>query len=371
MLTCRDGRNGMAQASAEQKSPPTSSTQDLHVLGVSPLPSPRQLKSQMPLTEAARRTVIDARRAIKQILLGQDRRMIAIVGPCSIHDEPAALEYAHRLDSLRREVEETLLVVMRVYFEKPRTTVGWKGLIYDPHLNDTFDMAAGLRLGRDILLRISALGLPAATEFLDPFVPQYLDDLVSWAAIGARTTESQTHRQMASGLSMPVGYKNSTTGDLQTAINAMLSARTPHAFLGIDADGRACIVNTTGNRWGHLILRGGNDLTNYEPQAVAAAAAVLESAGLARGLMVDCSHANSGKEHTRQNIVWRSVIEQRAAGNRDLIGLMLESNLEPGRQDLAADGDVQKLTPGVSITDACIGWDETQQLLLQAHQALR
>ena len=358
------------QASADSSRQVIAPTQDLHVLGTAPLPSPTQLKQSLPLTDEARQTVLAARDAIKHILLGQDSRLIAIVGPCSIHEEGAAIEYAQRLNDLRRRVESSMLLVMRVYFEKPRTTVGWKGLIYDPHLDDTFDMAEGLRLGRHILAQVNDMGLPAATEFLDPFVPQYLDDLVSWAAIGARTTESQTHRQMASGLSMPVGYKNSTTGDLEVAVNAMLSARTPHAFLGIDPQGRACIVHTTGNRWGHVILRGGHGSTNYEPSAVSAAAATLEEAGLAPGLMVDCSHANSGKKHTRQNIVWRSVIEQRIAGNRDLIGLMLESNLHPGRQELPSNATRDKLTPGVSITDACIGWEETQELILEAHQLL-
>ena len=360
----------MSEATKSKGLTPSKPTQDLHVRGLTALPSPAQLKASLPLTDEARRTVLEARDAIKQVLLGKSNRLIVIVGPCSIHDEAAALEYAQRLDTLRRQVQDTLLIVMRVYFEKPRTTTGWKGLIYDPHLDDTFDMAGGLRIARDILLKINSMGLPAATEFLDPFVPQYIADLVSWAAIGARTTESQTHRQMASGLSMPVGYKNSTTGDLKVAINAMLSARARHAFLGIDAEGRACIVNTTGNIWGHAILRGGHEMTNYDAKAVATAAAALEKSALPSSLMVDCSHANSGKKHTGQAAVWRSVIKQRTAGNRDLIGLMLESNLEAGRQDLPADGDIKKLKHGVSVTDECTGWDETEQLIREAHEAL-
>ena len=342
---------------------------DLHVRVLVALPSPNEVKAQLPETDAAAAAVVSARQSIQKILLGEDPRMLIIVGPCSIHDQKAALEYARKLNELRKQVESTMLVVMRVYFEKPRTTTGWKGLVYDPYLNDTFEMAEGLRIARRLLLAINEMGLPCATEFLDPFVPQYLADLISWAAIGARTTESQTHRQMASGLSMPVGYKNSTTGDLQVAINAMLSARAPHAFLGIDGQGRVCSVHTTGNRQGHVILRGGEKLTNFDPQAVTDASARLEKAKLPPGLMVDCSHANSGKKHTGQNIVWRSVIQQRVAGNRHLVGMMLESNLSPGRQDIPAD--LSKLCYGVSVTDECIGWDETAQLLLDAHRQLK
>jgi 3-deoxy-7-phosphoheptulonate synthase len=345
------------------------STSDLHIRGLVALPSPHQVKAELPISDEAAATVIAAREGMKKILLGHDPRMLVIVGPCSIHDEQAAMEYARRLDALRRKVASTMLTVMRVYFEKPRTTTGWKGLVYDPHLNDTFDMAGGLRIARRLLLAINEMGLSCATEFLDPFVPQYLADLIGWAAIGARTTESQTHRQMASGLSMPVGYKNSTTGDLQVAINAMLSARTPHAFLGIDGEGRVCSVHTTGNRWGHVILRGGEKTTNYDAQAVADAAAKLEKAKLPPALMIDCSHANSGKKHTGQSLVWRSAVGQRAAGNRHIIGLMLESHLHPGRQDLPAD--LSRLQPGVSVTDECIGWEETERLLLEAHAQLK
>ncbi|MBI1368953.1 MAG: 3-deoxy-7-phosphoheptulonate synthase [Planctomycetes bacterium] len=350
--------------------PSTSSraTQDLHVQSTTPLISPAELDKKIELTEDVRQTVLESRDAIKQVLLGQDPRLIAIVGPCSIHDEKAALEYAGRLAEVQREVASTMLIVMRVYFEKPRTTVGWKGLIYDPHLDDSFDINAGLHAARRILLAVNKLGLPAATEFLDPIVPQYIDDLVSWAAIGARTTESQTHRQMASGLSMPVGYKNSTTGELQVAIDAMISARSPHAFLGIDHHGRSCIVQTTGNKWGHVILRGGPGQPNYEPAAVAAAAARLQKAGLSPTLMVDCSHANSGKKFERQEVVFNSVIAQRTAGNAQIIGLMLESNLFEGRQELCPD--LAKMRYGVSVTDECLGWEKTAELLRSAHATL-
>jgi 3-deoxy-7-phosphoheptulonate synthase len=346
----------------------SAATQDLHVLGTSPLITPRQLEVEAPLSPAARQTVLRSRDAIKHMLLGQDPRMLVIVGPCSIHDPKAALEYARRLAELQQRYASTMEIVMRVYFEKPRTTIGWKGLIYDPHLNDTFDIPQGLRAARQLLLAVTEMGLPAATEFLDPIVPQYIDDLVSWAAIGARTTESQTHRQMASGLSMPVGYKNSTTGDLQVAVDAMISARSPHAFLGIDQDGRTCVVNTTGNRWGHVILRGGGNQTNFDPESVGRAVEVLTKAKLTPMVMVDCSHANSFKKHERQEEGWRSTLEQRCRGNKALLGLMLESNLFEGRQNL--DGDPSQLQYGVSITDACLGWDKTAQLLAEAHEQL-
>ncbi len=344
-------------------------TQDVHILGTAPLVSPRQLKATLPTTEAAAQTILAARDAIKHMLLGQDPRMLVIVGPCSIHDEKAALEYATRLATLHHKYADKLLIVMRVYFEKPRTTTGWKGLIYDPHMDDSFDIAGGLSAARRILNAIVSLGLPTATEFLDPIVPQYIDDLVAWAAIGARTTESQTHRQMASGLSMPVGFKNNTTGDIQPAINAMLSARAPHAFLGIDGDGRIAVVNTTGNRWGHIILRGGEKKPNYDAETIADAIARLAKAKLPTPVMVDCSHANSLKKHDQQEHVWRSVIQQRTAGNAALFGLMLESNLHPGRQDLCAD--LTQLKYGISITDECIGWEKTEELLAEAHAKLK
>jgi len=344
-------------------------TRDLHVESLTPLVSPNALRLEIPLTESAQQTILESRETIPAILDGRDRRLLVVVGPCSIHDTEAALDYAERLRALRERLSDTLYIVMRTYFEKPRTTVGWKGLINDPHLDGSFDMETGLRRARRLLVDVASKGLPTATEILDPITPQYIDDALDWAAIGARTTESQTHRQMASGLSMPVGYKNSTTGSLEVAINAMRSAREPHAFLGIDGDGRTCVVRTTGNAWGHVILRGGKDKPNYDPDNVAEAVDVLRNARLPTGLMVDCSHANSGKKHERQEVVWHSVVEQKARGNHALVGVMLESNIEEGNQKLG--DDPAKLRYGVSITDACVGWGKTEQLLLAADEKLR
>lgn len=344
------------------------SLQNINVVQALPLTSPAELTAHLPAGRAAVRTVVEGRRAICRILDHEDPRMLAIVGPCSIHDPASALEYARRLNGLRAELADRLEVIMRVYFEKPRTTTGWKGLINDPHLNGSFDVQEGLTIARRLLGQIAEMGLPAATEVLDPITPQYLDDLICWASIGARTTESQTHRQMASGLSTPVGFKNSTEGNLQVAVDAMKAARSPHAFLGLDEQGKVAVIHTRGNRWGHVVLRGGRARSNYAADDVAGAAAMLQDAGLPTRLMVDCSHANSGKKPEKQQVAWRSVVEQRAAGNAHLIGLMLESNLLPGRQDLT--DDPSQLRHGVSITDACIGWDETEQLLRWAYEQL-
>jgi 3-deoxy-7-phosphoheptulonate synthase len=302
------------------------------------------------------------------VLAGDDPRLIVVVGPCSIHDPDAARDYATRLHALAARVSDRLLVVMRVYFEKPRTTVGWKGLINDPHLDDSFDVATGLRLARSLLIEIARMGLPTATEFLEPITPQYIADTIVLGAIGARTTESPTHRQMASGLSMPVGFKNSTDGSLQAAIDAMLAAKTAHCFLGIDNDGGTCVVTTTGNPFGMLMLRGGRSGSNYSPEVMEEARTKMEKAGLPPRIVVDCSHANSGKDPTRQSIVWRDVLAQRAAGDRSIVGMMLESNIHPGSQ--AVQADRLKLAYGVSVTDACIGWEETEQLILEAHAQL-
>ena len=343
-------------------------TQYVHVVETRPLSPPRVLKSALPITDASAQTVVDGRESVKRVLAGEDRRLLVVIGPCSIHDPKSSLEYARKLNALRQELNDRLYFVMRVYFEKPRTTIGWKGLINDPHLDGSYDIEAGLKIARELLLQITALGLPAATEFLDPIVPQYLADLVSWAAIGARTTESQTHREMASGLSMPVGFKNATDGRLQIAIDAMTAARTPHNFLGIDQDGVTSIVITTGNPDGNVVLRGGRKQTNYDPASIAEASAQLVKAGLSPVLMVDCSHANSGKQHARQEEVWRSVIEQRVAGNRALIGMMVESHLSEGAQPFPKP--VSELRYGVSITDACIGWETTERMLRHAHAEL-
>ena len=342
-------------------------TSDVHIRSLVPLTPPQALINEHPLTERAAETVVQGREEIRRILTGDDRRLLLVVGPCSIHDEHAALEYARRIKGVAERLSDRLCIVMRVYFEKPRTTVGWKGLINDPHLNGTFDIPEGLRRARRLLLEINEMGMPCATEMLDPITPQYTADLVTWASIGARTTESQTHRQMASGLSMPVGFKNATDGNLQIAIDAMFSARTQHSFLGIDVEGRLCIVNTSGNPWGHVILRGGRGGTNYDPQTVQDAVAGMTKAGLAPNVMVDCSHANSDKDHRKQEAVWLNVLEQRAAGATNLIGMMLESNLFEGAQKLA---DPSKLAYGVSITDACLGWEKTEELFEAAHAAM-
>ena len=341
---------------------------DVNIKRIVPLKSPAELHARLPLSERAMQTVAEGREAVRRILTGDDARLLVIVGPCSIHDEQAALEYAGRLRGLAERVADRLLVVMRVYFEKPRTTVGWKGLINDPHLDGTFDMDVGLTAARRILMQLAEQGLAAATEFLDPITPQYIADLITWAAIGARTTESQTHRQMASGLSMPVGFKNGTDGSLRTAVDAMVAARSGHAFLGIDLQGNTCVVETRGNPYGHMVLRGGHSGTNFAADALTDAQDMLRNANLPAQLMVDCSHANSEKDYRRQAIAFRAVLAQRAAGNHDIAGMMVESHLFPGRQDLP--GDLSKLAYGVSVTDACIGWDETETLLLEAHAAL-
>jgi 3-deoxy-7-phosphoheptulonate synthase len=339
-------------------------TENLRVAEVRRLAPPAQLKSRFPVTEEANRTVVGGREAVQRILDGIDRRLLVVVGPCSIHDEKGALEYAQRLNALRLQVEDRLCVVMRVYFEKPRTTIGWKGLIYDPHLDGSDDIETGLSRARELLLKITSMGLPAGTEFLDPIVPQYLDDLVSWAAVGARTTESQTHRQMASGLSMPVGFKNSTDGTLQVALDAMLASRHPHSFLGIDSGGITSVIRTLGNPYGHLVLRGGKAGTNYDRDSVAAAVAALRKAGLRESLMVDCSHANSAKVFARQEEVWNTVLEQRADGNASVVAMMVESNLLEGNQPLPPDRS--QLRYGVSITDPCVGWETTERMLRHA-----
>jgi 3-deoxy-7-phosphoheptulonate synthase len=344
-------------------------TQDLRVVYAKRLRPPRAIKEHLPMTESANRTVVESRAAVQRILAQTDPRLLVVVGPCSIHDPKGAIEYARRLAVLSREVSDQLFVVMRVYFEKPRTTVGWKGLVNDPRMDGSCEIEEGLRIGRRLLLEINELGLPAATEFLDPIVPQYIDDLITWAAIGARTTESQTHREMASGLSMPVGFKNGTDGSLQIAIDAMSSARTSHSFLGIDPDGFTSVVRTRGNADGHVVLRGGRARTNYDPQSIAEAAAQLSKHHLPPVLMVDCSHANSLKQHAKQEDVWRSLIEQRAAGNRAIIGAMVESYLKEGSQPVPANP--AEMIYGVSVTDACLSWETTERMLRHGQAALR
>jgi len=342
-------------------------TSNLRIRSLEPLVPPARLGNLLPLGFGAD-TIVAGRRAVEELLAGEDRRLMAVVGPCSIHDLDVARDYAVRLKRLADRLADRLLVIMRVYFEKPRTTVGWKGLINDPHLDGTFDVATGLRLARGLLIEIAGLGLPTATEFLEPITPQYIADTIVLGAIGARTTESPTHRQMASGLSMPVGFKNATDGSLQAAIDAMQAAKTPHSFLGIDNEGGTCVVSTTGNPWGVLMLRGGRSGSNYSPAVMQEARTKLEAAGLPARIIVDCSHANSGKDPTRQALVWRDVLEQRRAGDRSIVGLMLESNIHAGSQPAVADRG--QLKYGVSITDGCIGWEETESLLLEAHARL-
>jgi 3-deoxy-7-phosphoheptulonate synthase len=343
-------------------------TQDINVIEIVRLRSPRALKADLPMTEESNRTVVEGRATIQRILRHQDSRLLVVVGPCSIHDVRGALEYAEKLVHLREELSDSLDLIMRVYFEKPRTTVGWKGLINDPHLDGSYDIETGLKTARRLLLDITRMGLPAATEFLDPIVPQYTSDLVSWAAIGARTTESQTHREMASGLSMPVGFKNATDGSLQIALDAMQAARVPHSFLGIDQDGFTGIVRTKGNGFGHVVLRGGRTRPNYDAQSISEAVAALQREGLNPSLMVDCSHANANKQHAKQEEVARSVIAQRAAGNPALIGLMMESYLQEGKQSVPTN--LTDLKYGVSITDACLSWPATERILRSAHERL-
>jgi 3-deoxy-7-phosphoheptulonate synthase len=344
-------------------------TFDLNVEDFLPVITPRQIKQKLPSSRRAHGTIVRSRQVIKQILSGRDSRMLAIVGPCSIHDRQGALEYAGRLAELSREVGDAIYLVMRVYFEKPRTTVGWKGLINDPHLDGSFDLEAGMEKARRILIEIAEMDLPTATEILDPITPQYLADLVTWAAIGARTTESQTHRQMASGLSMPVGFKNGTGGNMKVAVDAIRASKHPHSFLGINDDGQTSIIRTLGNKWCHMILRGGTGQPNYDAETVARAQRMLAEAGLGETLVIDCSHDNSGKKFRNQPDALYSVARQRMAGNKGLIGFMLESNLLEGNQKLT--DDPSQLRYGVSITDECLGWDQTEQILLQTHRILR
>ena len=331
--------------------------------------TPDQLKRELPMTAAAAATVVRGREAVQQILDRDDHRLMIVVGPCSIHDVDAAMDYARRLRELADAVADTLCIVMRVYFEKPRTTVGWKGLINDPHLDDSFCIDEGLHIGRRLLLDIAELGLPAATEALDPISPQYLQDLISWSAIGARTTESQTHREMASGLTSAVGFKNGTDGSLTVAINALQSVANPHHFLGINGEGRVAIIKTRGNPYAHIVLRGGDGKPNYDSVSVSLCEQALGKAGIAANVMVDCSHANSNKNHELEPLVIANVTNQILEGNRSIIGLMIESHLVAGSQKLSADRS--RMVYGQSVTDACIDWETTEVALLGMRDKLR
>ena len=344
-------------------------TNNLKVTSVSPIISPEELKQVFPVSEKSAEFVTQSRAAIQDILWNRDSRLIAVVGPCSIHDPEAAIDYARRLAKLSKEIDDQILVVMRTYFEKPRTTVGWKGLINDPDMNGSHQISKGLGVARRLLCTINDLELPVATEMLDPITPQYMADLLSWGAIGARTTESQVHREMASGLSFPVGFKNGTDGGLQVALDAMQAALHPHSFLGISREGRTSIVTTTGNQDVHIVLRGGNSGPNFSPDDITKTAERLTKAGLKTGIMVDCSHANSNKNHEKQVEVLDSVMDQIKAGSSTLAAVMIESNIEAGNQPMC--DDPAELKYGVSITDKCVDWTTTESMLRNAHAVLK
>jgi len=341
---------------------------NVNVESMSEIPSPEEVHERIPLTDSAAETVLAGRNALRAILERKDPRLFVVVGPCSIHDPDAALDYARRLKRLAGEVGDTLVLVMRVYFEKPRTVVGWKGFVNDPFMDDSFRIDEGIARARTLLMQLAELGLPTGSEALDPICPQYLADLISWYAIGARTTESQTHREMASGLSAPVGFKNGTDGGLEVAINAIKSAALPHGFLGVNPAGRTSVIRSRGNRYGHLVLRGGGGRPNYDTVSVRLAEQGLAKAKLAPNIVVDCSHANSMKDPALQPLVFNDCAHQILEGNRSIVGMMLESNLEAGSQ--AIPEDRSKLRYGVSVTDACIDWNSTEELLRRAHRDL-
>lgn len=343
--------------------------QDINIESQSLLITPQDLKKAVPASDAAYAQVAESRQVIRDILDGKDQRLFVVVGPCSIHDTKAALDYATRLKALSDEVSDTLYVVMRVYFEKPRTTVGWKGLINDPYLDDSFAIEDGLKIGRKLLLDILESGLPTATEALDPISPQYLQDLISWSAIGARTTESQTHREMASGLSSPVGFKNGTDGGIEVATNAIKSAAKPHRFLGLSGDGRVAVITTSGNPYAHVVLRGGSDGPNYDSVHVALVEQALAKAGLPKNIMIDCSHANSSKKPELQPLVLENIGHQIADGNTSITGLMIESHIHAGNQSVPED--LSQLQYGVSITDGCIDWETTETALLNLRDMIK
>ena len=334
---------------------------DLNIEDYQVVITPTELKKELPLPESARDLVGRSRQTVKDILDGKDDRLFAVVGPCSIHDTELALEYGKRLKALADQVGEHIFIIMRVYFEKPRTTVGWKGLINDPHLNGSFDIETGLRKARKLLIELSELGLPLATEALDPISPQYLQDTITWTAIGARTTESQTHREMSSGLSSPVGFKNGTDGSLDVAVNAMKSVVSGHAFLGINPQGQVAITKTKGNQYGHVVLRGGGGKPNYDSVSIALCEQALDKAGLQTNIVVDCSHANSNKDHNVQPLVLDDIAHQIKDGNRSICGVMIESNINEGNQSIP--DDLSQLKYGVSVTDACISWESTEKSL--------
>ncbi len=344
-------------------------TENLNIEAFDPMPTPEEIHARVPLTEKAAQTVVDGRRTLEAILDGRDPRLFVVVGPCSIHDPVAGVDYAKRLKKLADEVADTLVLVMRVYFEKPRTATGWKGYINDPRMDDSFHIEEGVQKAREFLMAVNEIGLPAGTEALDPISPQYLGDLIAWTAIGARTSESQTHREMSSGLSTPVGFKNGTDGSLDAATNAIISASKPHSFLGINAQGRSSVTRTRGNKYGHLVLRGGGDRPNYDTVSVALAEAALAKAKLPKNIVVDCSHANSYKKPELQPLVMQDVVNQLRLGNHSIVGVMIESFIEAGNQPIPAD--LSQLKYGCSVTDACVDWATTEKMIREAHDALR
>ncbi len=346
-----------------------STIENLHLASQDILISPSELKAELPVSDKAYQTIINGRKMVNNILERKDPRLIVVIGPCSIHDVDAAMDYAARLKSLSEKVSDSLAIVMRVYFEKPRTTVGWKGLINDPHLNGSFNIEEGLKIGRKLLLDVAELGLPTATEALDPISPQYLHDLISWSAIGARTTESQTHREMASGLSCAVGFKNGTDGSLTVAMNALQSVSSSHHFLGINGDGQVAVIRTKGNPYGHVVLRGGGGKPNYDSVNIALCEQELRNGNMAENIMVDCSHENSNKNHELQPLVLDNITNQIIDGNQSIIGLMIESNIGAGNQKI--NEDRSKMEYGVSITDKCIDWETTENTLLSIHEKLK
>ena len=347
----------------------TPNLENINVSAFDNMPTPAEIHAKLPISDKAGKTVNHGRNLLRKILDRKDHRLFVVVGPCSIHDPVAGLDYAHRLKKLADEVGDTLQIIMRVYFEKPRTTVGWKGYINDPFMDDSFQVNVGMEKARDFLLQVNELGLPAGTEALDPYGPQYYGDLIAWTAIGARTTESQTHREMSSGLSTPVGFKNATSGDLTVATNAILSASRPHSFLGLNNEGRVAIVRTTGNRHGHIVLRGGESGPNYDTVSIAMAEAAIAKAKLPANIVVDCSHANSSKKPELQPLVMADVVNQIRAGNKSILGVMIESNIEAGNQSIPAD--LKQLKYGCSVTDGCVDWDTTEKMIRDAAVLLR
>ena len=342
---------------------------NVNVAAFDTMPTPAEIQARLPLSATAAKTVTDGRNLLRKIIDRKDHRLFVVVGPCSIHDPIAGMDYARRLKALADDVGDTLQIIMRVYFEKPRTTVGWKGYINDPFMDDSFQVNVGMEKARQFLLDVNELGLPAGTEALDPYGPQYYGDLITWTAIGARTTESQTHREMSSGLSTPVGFKNATSGDLTVATNAILSASNPHSFLGLNSEGRVAIVRTKGNAYGHVVLRGGDGKPNYDTVSVNIAEQAMVKAKLPANIVVDCSHANSSKKPELQPLVMSDVVNQIRNGNKSLLGVMIESNLEAGNQAIPAD--LSQLKYGCSVTDGCVDWEATEKMIRDAAVMLR